>query len=46
MFLNMLQIGYHLYSLRILLESAISNCDKFHITKGDVKKIMDWEYIS
>ncbi|VVB16041.1 unnamed protein product [Arabis nemorensis] len=34
------------YSVRILLESAIRNCDNFHITKDDVEKIMDWENTS
>jgi aconitase A len=31
------------YSIRILLESAIRNCDDFHITGQDVKKILDWK---
>ncbi|KAL9397581.1 hypothetical protein Peur_011834 [Populus x canadensis] len=31
------------YSIRILLESAIRNCDNFQVTKGDVEKIIDWE---
>ncbi|KAG7534275.1 Aconitase A/isopropylmalate dehydratase small subunit swivel domain [Arabidopsis thaliana x Arabidopsis arenosa] len=34
------------YSVRILLESAIRNCDNFHITKDDVEKIIDWENTS
>jgi hypothetical protein len=29
------------YSIRILLESTIRNCDDFHITGHDVKKILD-----
>ncbi|KAL0406931.1 UNVERIFIED_CONTAM: Aconitate hydratase 3, mitochondrial [Sesamum latifolium] len=31
------------YSIRILLESAIRNCDNFQVTKEDVDKIIDWE---
>jgi aconitate hydratase len=31
------------YSIRILLESAIRNCDNFQVTKQDVEKIIDWE---
>ncbi|KAK4743633.1 hypothetical protein SAY87_009945 [Trapa incisa] len=31
------------YSIRILLESAIRNCDNFQVTKEDVEKIVDWE---
>ncbi|KAJ3708414.1 hypothetical protein LUZ61_012119 [Rhynchospora tenuis] len=31
------------YSIRILLESAIRNCDNFQVTKNDVEKIIDWE---
>ncbi|KAI6687507.1 hypothetical protein NL676_024335 [Syzygium grande] len=31
------------YSIRILLESAIRNCDNFLVTKDDVEKIIDWE---
>ncbi|KNA06863.1 hypothetical protein SOVF_177160 [Spinacia oleracea] len=31
------------YSIRILLESAIRNCDGFQVTKNDVEKIIDWE---
>uniref|UniRef100_A0A0D6QVW4 aconitate hydratase n=1 Tax=Araucaria cunninghamii TaxID=56994 RepID=A0A0D6QVW4_ARACU len=31
------------YSIRILLESAIRNCDNFQVTKEDVEKILDWE---
>ncbi|KAK7272291.1 hypothetical protein RJT34_28794 [Clitoria ternatea] len=31
------------YSIRILLESAIRNCDSFQVTKQDVEKIIDWE---
>ncbi|KAH9606314.1 hypothetical protein KSS87_000229, partial [Heliosperma pusillum] len=31
------------YCIRILLESAIRNCDGFQVTKDDVEKIIDWE---
>ncbi|KAG0552899.1 hypothetical protein BDA96_01G547700 [Sorghum bicolor] len=31
------------YSIRILLESAIRNCDDFQVTGNDVEKILDWE---
>ncbi|XP_073005671.1 putative aconitate hydratase, cytoplasmic [Typha latifolia] len=34
------------YSIRILLESAIRNCDNFQITKNDVQTIIDWEKTS
>lgn len=34
------------YSIRILLESAIRNCDGFQVTKDDVEKIIDWEKTS
>eukprot|EP01018_Ginkgo_biloba_P019788 Gb_03771 [translate_table: standard] len=34
------------YSVRILLESAIRNCDNFQVTKDDVEKILDWENTS
>ncbi|XP_028760329.1 aconitate hydratase, cytoplasmic-like [Neltuma alba] len=34
------------YSIRILLESAIRNCDNFEVTKDDVEKISDWENTS
>ncbi|KAG5545555.1 hypothetical protein RHGRI_017906 [Rhododendron griersonianum] len=34
------------YSIRILLESAIRNCDNFQVTKEDVEKIIDWETTS
>ncbi|KAL0306937.1 UNVERIFIED_CONTAM: Aconitate hydratase, cytoplasmic [Sesamum radiatum] len=34
------------YSIRILLESAIRNCDGFQVTKEDVEKIIDWENTS
>lgn len=31
------------FSIRILLESAIRNCDNFHVSKDDVERILDWE---
>jgi len=31
------------HSIRVLLESAVRNCDEFAITKADVEKILDWE---
>ncbi|KAG6393747.1 hypothetical protein SASPL_144316 [Salvia splendens] len=31
------------FSIKILLESAIRNCDNFQVTKEDVEKIIDWE---
>ncbi|KAL6843368.1 hypothetical protein ACP4OV_027081 [Aristida adscensionis] len=34
------------YSIRILLESAIRNCDNFQVTTNDVEKIIDWENTS
>ncbi|KAJ4976543.1 hypothetical protein NE237_001649 [Protea cynaroides] len=34
------------YSIRVLLESAIRNCDNFQVTKDDVEKIIDWENTS
>ncbi|KAJ7953173.1 Aconitate hydratase [Quillaja saponaria] len=30
------------YSIRILLESAIRNCDEFQVKSNDVEKIIDW----
>ncbi len=30
------------YSVRILLESAIRNCDEFNVLQQDVEKILDW----
>ncbi|KAI8536942.1 hypothetical protein RHMOL_Rhmol10G0296000 [Rhododendron molle] len=34
------------YSIRILLESAIRNCDEFQVTSKDVENILDWENTS
>lgn len=30
------------YSIRVLLESAIRNCDEFHVLEKDVNNILDW----
>lgn len=31
------------YSIRVLLESAIRNCDEFNVKKADVETILDWK---
>lgn len=31
------------YSIRILLEPAIRNCDGFQVKKEDMEKIIDWQ---
>ena len=31
------------FSIRILLEQAIRNCDEFNIKKEDIEKILNWE---
>ncbi|KAL3885451.1 hypothetical protein ACJMK2_025508, partial [Sinanodonta woodiana] len=31
------------FSVRVLLESAIRNCDNFHILEKDVENILNWE---
>lgn len=31
------------FSIKILLESAVRNCDGFQVKDSDVKKILDWE---
>jgi aconitate hydratase len=31
------------YSIRVLLESAVRNCDEFNVTKEDVERILDWK---
>ena len=31
------------YSIRVLLESAVRNCDNFQVTDNDVKNILNWE---
>lgn len=30
------------YSIRVLLESAVRNCDEFNVQSGDVERILDW----
>lgn len=32
------------YSIRILLESAVRNCDNFQVTQKDVENILNWEH--
>uniref|UniRef100_A0A6V7QR41 Aconitase/3-isopropylmalate dehydratase large subunit alpha/beta/alpha domain-containing protein n=1 Tax=Ananas comosus var. bracteatus TaxID=296719 RepID=A0A6V7QR41_ANACO len=44
--LNDLRMDKLAYSIRILLESVVRNCDGFQITKNDVEKIIDWEKTS
>eukprot|EP00741_Cyanophora_paradoxa_P018854 tig00021098_g18200.t1 len=34
------------YSIRILLESALRNCDEFSVHSKDVEKILDWQNTS
>lgn len=34
------------YSIRVLLESAIRNCDEFKVKKTDVETIMNWKVTS
>ncbi|KAI9557322.1 putative aconitate hydratase 1 [Daphnia sinensis] len=31
------------FSIRVLLESGVRNCDGFHVTQQDVEKIYNWE---
>ncbi|XP_031786684.1 cytoplasmic aconitate hydratase [Nasonia vitripennis] len=31
------------FSIRVLLESAVRNCDEFQVKSKDVEKILDWE---
>lgn len=31
------------FSIRILLETAIRNCDRFHVREEDVANILDWQ---
>ena len=31
------------YSVRVLLESAVRNCDEFNVLSSDVEKILAWE---
>ncbi len=30
------------FAIRVLLESAVRNCDEFHVTSKDVKNILNW----
>jgi len=30
------------YSIRVLLESAVRNCNEFDVTSNDVEKILNW----
>jgi aconitate hydratase len=30
------------YSIRVLLESAVRNCDEYNVASSDVEKILDW----
>ena len=30
------------YSIKIILESAVRNCDGYQITEEDVRKLSDW----
>jgi aconitate hydratase len=34
------------YSIRVLLEAAIRNCDEFEVKKSDVEKILNWKVTS
>jgi len=34
------------FSIRVLLESIVRNCDGFQISETDVKKVVDWEKTS
>ncbi len=31
------------FSIRVLLESALRNCDEFSVKKSDVEKILNWK---
>ncbi len=31
------------FSIRVLLESAVRNCDEFLVKKEDVEKILNWK---
>ena len=31
------------FSIRVLLESAVRNCDNFQVCEADVERILDWE---
>lgn len=34
------------YSIRVLLESAVRNCDEFEVKKSDVENILNWNETS
>lgn len=34
------------YSVRVLLEAAVRNCDDFSVKEADVEKILDWKNTS
>jgi len=34
------------FSIRILLESAVRNCDEFEVTSKDVENILNWEKLA
>jgi aconitate hydratase len=34
------------FSIRVLLESAVRNCDEFEVTKQDVENILNWQVTS
>lgn len=36
------QLGKLPYSIRVLLESALRNCDNFHVKESDVTTILNW----
>jgi aconitase A len=31
------------YSIRVLLEAAVRNCDEYNVTQSDVERILDWK---
>ena len=39
----MLELDNLPYSIRVLLESAIRNCDEFEVKSSDVENILNWE---
>ena len=34
------------YSIRVLLESAVRNCDDFSVKQEDIERILDWKKTS
>lgn len=32
------------FSIRVLLESAVRNCDQFHVLEKDVRQILEWRH--